>query len=58
MKAIIKRDTNNSFIKTTINEAGEKNSRKLEKGKVDYSNACMLFHSKKVELLIGNCIEL
>ena len=41
----------------TINEAGEKFSRKLEKGKVDYSNACMMFHSKKVSLEVGNKIE-
>jgi hypothetical protein len=57
MKTIITRDTESSFIKTTINEAGEKFSRKLEKGKVDYSNACMMFHSKKVSLEVGNKIE-
>jgi hypothetical protein len=53
----ITRDTNYSFIKTITNESGAEFSRKLEKGNVDYSNACMLFHSEKVELLVGNSIE-
>ena len=58
MKTEIKRDTNYSFIKTTTNENGEVNQRKLQKGSVDYSNACMLFHSKKVALEVGNSIIL
>ncbi len=57
MKTIITRDTNYSFIKTTINEEGKEFSRKLEKGNVDYSNACTMFHSKKVEIEVGNSIE-
>jgi hypothetical protein len=53
----IKRDTNYSFIKVVTNENGETFERKLEKGKVDYSNACMMFHSKKVSLEVGNQIN-
>jgi hypothetical protein len=54
MKNSIKRDTNYSFIKTTTREDGEKFSRKLEKGGVDYSNACVMFHSKGVSIDLGN----
>lgn len=56
MKTTIKRDTNYSFIKTTTNNEGKEFSRKLEKGSVDYSNACMQFHKYNVEIVIGNTV--
>lgn len=57
MKTTILRDTNYSFVKTTTNESGESFSRKLEKGSVDYSNACLSFHRKEVAIEIGNTVE-
>jgi len=56
MKTIIKRDTDYSFMKTTTNEEGEEFSRKLEKGSVDYSNACVRFHAHSVEIKKGNSV--
>ena len=53
----IKRDTNYSFIKIITNQNGEDFKRKLEKGSVDYSNACMMFHSKNTSLEVGNKIQ-
>lgn len=57
MKTIYLRDTDYSFIKTTTNENNEVFNRKIEKGNVDYSNACALFHSRNVEIKIGNKVE-
>ncbi len=54
MKTTITKDTNYSFIKTTTNNEGKEFSRKLEKGSVGYSNACMQFHKRNVALEIGN----
>lgn len=56
MKTTITKDTNYSFIKTTTNNEGKDFSRKLEKGSVDYSNACMQFHKYNVSLEIGNSV--
>ena len=50
------RDTNFSFLKTTTNEEGASFTRKLEKGSVDYSNACGAFHRNSVELTVGNSV--
>ena len=55
-KVTITRDTNYSFIKTTTNSEGESFSRKLEKGDVDYSNACLSFHRNNVDIVTGNSI--
>lgn len=52
------RDTNYSFLKTTTNEEGKTFTRKLEKGNVDYSNACGAFHRNNVELVVGNSVTL
>lgn len=49
----IKRDTNYSFVEITKKD-GKEFLRKLENGNVDYSNACMLFHSNNVSIEIGN----
>ncbi len=57
MKTTIIRDTKYSFIETST-KGNEKFSRKLEKGNVDYGNACIEFHSKGVEIKIGNEIVL
>lgn len=54
---IIIRDTNYSFIQTMTKEDGTSFSRKIEKGNVDYSNTCMLFHMANVEIVIGNKIQ-
>jgi len=50
----ISRNTNHSFIETTTLENGSSSNSKLEKGGVDYANACMLFHSNNVAIEIGN----
>lgn len=57
MKTILTRNTNHSFIKTTINIKGEAFSRIIEKGNVDYSNACMQFHKYNISLEIGNSVN-
>lgn len=51
---ITTRDTEYSFIQTFIKPDGSFFSRKIEKGTVDYSNACLLFHMNDVAILIGN----
>lgn len=56
MKTTILKDTNYSFIKTTTNSEGKEFQRKLEKGSVDYSNACLQFHKYNVSLEIGNSV--
>lgn len=43
-------------MKTTTNSEGNEFSRKLEKGSVDYSNACMQFHKYNVAIEIGNSV--
>lgn len=58
MKTIIIRDTNYSFVRTITKQDGTSFSRKIEKGNVDYSNACMLFHTAKVELVVGNKLDI
>jgi len=52
----ITRDSETSFIKTLTNENGGQFSRKLEKGNVDYSNACLDFHTAGVKIEIGNFV--
>ena len=63
MTKLFTRDTNYSFVLTTTNEAGEQFSRKIEKGNdhcpnVDYMNTCHLFHSKGVQIAIGNSVTI
>ena len=60
MKTIttITRITNDSFIKESKKTDGTTFSRKLDKGSVDYSNACSNFHMKNVSIEIGNFITL
>ena len=50
------RDTDNSFIKITKDCFNQEFVRKIEKGGVDYSNACMMFHSSNVSIIKGNKI--
>ena len=57
MKVQILRDTDYSFIKTSKKENGDTFSRKIEKGMPEYGNACNSFHSKGVNIGIGNKIE-
>lgn len=54
MTTTIIRDTETSFIKITKDCFGQEFLRKIEKGGVDYSNACMVFHSANVSLSKGN----
>lgn len=54
----ITRNTEYSFLKTITKENGSGFIRSLEKGSIDYSNACMLFHIAKVEIVKGNSITL
>ena len=56
MKTTLTRNTNTSFIKTVTNSKGEEFSRVVEKGNIDYSNACMQFHKYNVAIEIGNSV--
>lgn len=50
------RDTDYSFVETTVRSDGREFSRKLEKGIPEYGNTCHLFHMNNVELLRGNTV--
>lgn len=56
MKTTILRDTNYSFLETTIKD-GRSFNRKLEKGSTEYTNACIAFHQEGTALKVGNKVE-
>jgi hypothetical protein len=57
MNISILRDTDFSFVKTTINKKGNEFSRKLEEGSIDYASACSSFHQQNVLIKIGNKVQ-
>ena len=57
IRTAIVRDTDYSFMKISKKGTGEDLYRKLQKGSVDYTNACSLFHKNNIEIKKGNKIE-
>jgi len=56
IKTVIVRDSDYSFMEISQNGTDEIIHRKLEKGSVDYTNACSLFYKNNIEVKKGNKI--
>lgn len=50
------RDTDYSFVQTTVRSDGMTFARKLEKGSPEYGNICTLFHRRDVMIEKGNTV--
>lgn len=50
------RDTDYSFVQTTVRSDGKTFARKLEKGSTEYGNTCHLFHRCGVMIEKGNTV--